>query len=89
VLEKIVRDTTEKYEALMPRRGRSRYRTRTRADDEGDRGFTIEITRVEAKFKLGQNKSPEDRAGTVRGLEESGHLPSIELAHFTRAQLGL
>ena len=31
-------------------------------------GFTIAITRVEAKFKLGQNRSPEDRAGTVRGL---------------------
>lgn len=89
-LEKIVRDTTEKYEALMPRAW-----TLPLSQDELARmmkaivGFTIEITRIEAKFKLGQNKSPEDRAGTVRGLEQSGHLPSIELAQFTRAQLGL
>ena len=52
-------------------------------------GFTIAITRIEAKFKLGQNRSREDREGTVRGLAGTNHLPSMELAEFTRAQLGL
>ncbi|MBA3882938.1 MAG: hypothetical protein H0X73_09555, partial [Chthoniobacterales bacterium] len=50
---------------------------------------TISITKVEAKFKLGQNRSLEDREGTVRGLAASNHLPSIELAEFTKAQLGM
>ncbi len=52
-------------------------------------GFSIAITRVEAKFKLGQNRSQEDRDGTVRGLAASNHRPSIELAEFTKAQLGI
>ena len=89
-LKQIVIDTTEKYEALMPRPFKL-----TLSDVEIDRmlrgivGFEVEITRVEAKFKLGQNRSAEDREGTVRGLANSGHLPSIELAEFTKAQLGI
>lgn len=31
--------------------------------------FEIEITRLEGKFKLGQNRSAEDRAGVVKALE--------------------
>ena len=90
VLKRIVVDTTVKYEALMPEPW-----TLPLSAEELDRmlkaivGFTIEITRVEAKFKLGQNRSAEDRDGTVRGLANSGHLPSIELAQFTKAQLGM
>lgn len=89
-LKQIVMDTTEKYEALMPQPFKL-----TLSDAEIDRmlrgivGFEIEITRVEAKFKLGQNRSVEDREGTIRGLASSGHLPSIELAEFTKAQLGM
>jgi transcriptional regulator len=89
-LKKIVVDTTEKYEALMPKPW-----TLPLSEQEFDGmlkaivGFTIAITRVEAKFKLGQNRSPEDREGTVRGLADSKHLPSMELAEFTRAQLGM
>ena len=89
-VKQIVLDTTEKYEALMPQPFKL-----TLNDAEIDRmlrgivGFEVEITRVEAKFKLGQNRSPEDREGTVRGLANSGHRPSIELAEFTKAQLGI
>jgi transcriptional regulator len=32
-------------------------------------GIEIEVTRVEGKFKLSQNRSAEDRTGVVRGLE--------------------
>ena len=87
-LKQIVLDTTNKYEALIPGTW-----TLPLTDDELNGmlraivGFTIRITRVEAKFKLGQNRSAEDRAGTVRGLARSGHLPSLELAEFTKAQL--
>ena len=89
-LKAIVVDTTEKYESLMPQPFKL-----TLSDEEVDRmlrgiaGFTVEIRRVEAKFKLGQNRSAEDREGTVRGLANSGHLPSVELAEFTKAQLGM
>ena len=87
-LKTIVVDTTEKYEALMPKPW-----TLPLSEQEFDGmlkaivGFTIAITRVEAKFKLGQNRSQEDREGTVRGLANSNHLPSLELAEFTRSQL--
>ena len=87
-LKQIVLDTTDKYEAFMPQPFKL-----TLSDAEIDRmlraivGFTVEITRVEAKFKLGQNRSADDRAGTVRGLANSGHLPSMELAEFTKRQL--
>jgi len=89
-LKQIVIDTTDKYEALMTQPWRLPL-----SEEEIDGmlraivGFVIRITRVEAKFKLGQNRSAEDREGTVRGLASSGHLPSIELAEFTRAQLGM
>jgi transcriptional regulator len=89
-LKQIVLDTTNKYEALVP----SSW-TLPLSEDELNGmlraivGFTIRITRVEAKFKLGQNRSAQDREGTVRGLAGSGHLPSIELAEFTKAQLGM
>ena len=89
-LKQIVIDTTNKYEARMPQPFKL-----TLTDAEIDRmlrgivGFEVEITRVEAKFKLGQNRSAEDREGTVRGLASSGHLPSMELAEFTKAQLGM
>ena len=87
-LKTIVIDTTEKYEAHMPKP----WRIPLSAQEfdgmlKAIVGFTIAITRVEAKFKLGQNRSPEDRAGTVRGLADSRHVPSVELAEFTRAQL--
>lgn len=34
--------------------------------------FEIEVTRVQAKAKLGQNRAPLDRAGAIDGLEGHG-----------------
>lgn len=31
-------------------------------------GFTIEVTELEGKFKLSQNRAPEDRDGVLKGL---------------------
>lgn len=89
-LQQIVVDTTDKYEASVP----SPWRLPLSAHELDGMlraivGFTIRITRAEAKFKLGQNRSAEDRARTVRGLASSGHVPSVELAEFTKAQLGM
>ena len=43
-------------------------------------GFDIEIDRLEGKFKLGQNRSAEDRAGAVRGLSGERSTVAADLA---------
>lgn len=45
--------------------------------------FELEIERVDAKFKLGQNRSPADRAGMLEALERGGERER-ELAVWTR-----
>lgn len=35
-------------------------------------GFTVSITRLEGKWKMSQNRSPQDRAGVVVGLQREG-----------------
>jgi transcriptional regulator len=47
--------------------------------------FELPVERVEAKFKLGQNREAADRAGTVAGLEREGSPESLALAAFMRA----
>jgi transcriptional regulator len=47
-------------------------------------GFEIPISRCEAKFKLGQNRSLEDRAGAIAGLEREPSPMALELAKFMR-----
>jgi len=49
----------------------------------GVAGFDIEISRLEGKFKLGQNRGAEDRAGIHRGLEGEGRAGAAELAAMT------
>lgn len=45
-------------------------------------GFELPLTRIEGKFKLGQNRSVEDRTGTIAGLHADGG-EAAELAEFT------
>ena len=47
-------------------------------------GFEIPISRCEAKFKLGQNRSVDDRAGAIAGLERESSSSAHELARFMR-----
>lgn len=44
-------------------------------------GFEIPITRIEGKFKLGQNRSAEDQAGMLQGLRKDGP-EAMALADF-------
>jgi transcriptional regulator len=86
-LEQIVYDTTAKYESSRP----SPWKVPLSADETRQMlaavvGFTIEVTRVEAKFKLGQNRSKEDQAGLLRGLLASPDSGSQELAKLILAQ---
>ncbi|MDP6589752.1 MAG: FMN-binding negative transcriptional regulator [Alphaproteobacteria bacterium] len=53
------------------------------AQIKGITGFDIEISRLEGKFKLGQNRSAEDRAGIVRGLEGEDDAEAARLAAMT------
>ena len=48
-------------------------------------GFEVEITRLEGKLKLGQNRSSADRAGGIAGLLEQGDAVGIEVARLMRA----
>jgi transcriptional regulator len=50
--------------------------------------FELPIERVEAKFKLGQNKDACDRDGTVAALERDGGALERELAAWTRRITG-
>jgi transcriptional regulator len=51
-------------------------------------GFNIEITRVEAKFKLGQNRSTEDQDKMLRALRDAPDAGSRALADFILALQG-
>jgi transcriptional regulator len=45
-------------------------------------GFEVEIESLQAKFKLSQNRSAEDRAGVVQGLNARGDEMSLRLARM-------
>ena len=42
----------------------------------------MRIDRLEGKFKLSQNRSPEDQAGAIEGLEKQADADSQTLAEF-------
>jgi transcriptional regulator len=46
--------------------------------------FEMPVDRLEAKFKLGQNRSAEDRAGTIAGLTRESSPEAARLAAFMR-----
>jgi transcriptional regulator len=50
-------------------------------------GFAIPITRIESKFKLGQNRIEEDRRGTVEGLLRRGEPLDHDLAQMMKETL--
>lgn len=53
-------------------------------------GFEIEVTKIEAKFKLGQNRSREDQANVIASLEKSEDTVVSALSRLMREQgLGL
>ncbi len=84
-LRQIVDDTTSKYEAHQPMPWRM---TMPESQAAGMLnaivGFTLEITRVEAKFKLGQNRSLADQASMLAALSASPLPDAQALAHFIR-----
>jgi transcriptional regulator len=51
-------------------------------------GFEIEITRIEGKLKLGQNRSLTDQARVVAALMELGDPSGLQLVELMKAQMG-
>lgn len=47
----------------------------------------LKPTAIEGKFKLSQNRSPEDYAGVVRALEERGSENDLSLLKYMKASL--
>ncbi len=47
-------------------------------------GFRMDVTRVEAKFKLSQNRSAADRRGVALNLERSGAAGAAGIARLMR-----
>lgn len=47
-------------------------------------GIEIPIDRLEGKFKLSQNKSPEDQQGVIAALEQSHHSDAQAVARIMR-----
>ena len=74
----------EKYEA------HSSYRLETLPEDfvdkqmKGTVGFVVAVTRIEAKYKLSQNRNDEDHANIIRELELRGDEESGRVAEAMR-----
>jgi transcriptional regulator len=82
-VRQILNETTEKYESPMKEPWRmSLPEERLRALQNAIVGFSIRVTRFEAKFKLGQNRSGEDQNGMINGLMGSQYAGDRELAKF-------
>ena len=47
--------------------------------------FHIPLTRLEAKFKMNQNKTPADRAQVIAGLRASGQAEALATADWMQA----
>jgi transcriptional regulator len=53
-------------------------------------GFEIEVTKMEAKFKLGQNRTPQDQENMIASLERAGDTAVSGVALLMKEQrLGL
>jgi transcriptional regulator len=87
-LKQIVFDTTAKFESTMPEPWKIPLSEQEIAGMvKAIVGFKIHITRVEAKFKLGQNRSLEDQEKMLRHLQAAADEESRALGRFIAAQL--
>src|ERR1700693_4369252 len=86
-LKQIVFDTTAKFESPMPTPWTIPLSEQEiTAMLKAIVGFKIDITRVEGKFKLGQNRSREDQDKMLRNLQNAPDAESRALAEFILAQ---
>lgn len=89
-LIRIVQDTVDRYEQATPQpwtiNGSSEFFDRL---VQMIVGFHIEIDRIEGKWKLSQNHSPQRRERVIRGLLDSADSGAHDVARLMRETLGL
>lgn len=84
-------DLVAKYESMRS----NPWRAEDLAPDVFDKlasaivAFEMPVERIEGKFKLGQNRSREDRVGMLAGLEGEGTSDAELLARFIREHAGV
>ncbi|XXF78418.1 FMN-binding negative transcriptional regulator [Myxococcaceae bacterium GXIMD 01537] len=84
---RIMEATGEKYEAGAERPWRpSSVEAHVHKLMPGTVGFELRALRLEGKFKLGQNRKPEDRKSSLEALERSPHAGDRELAALMRSR---
>jgi transcriptional regulator len=84
----ILRLTIDEYESARPTPWREELPAEHKAAMmKAIVGFEIEITRVEAKFKLSQNRRPEDIAGAAAALSQSENQTERALAALMQEQI--
>ena len=90
-VSRILEALVKKYESRRPRPYRTGELTRTFYDEMVARmvAFEMPVEKIEAKFKLGQNRSREDREGAVNGLMAEGSPDAATLAAFMREHADL
>jgi transcriptional regulator len=52
----------------------------------GTVGFAVDVTRIDAGYKLSQNRNDEDHANIIRELEERGDVNSVGVANGMRGK---
>jgi transcriptional regulator len=49
-------------------------------------GFEIAVSKIEAKFKLSQNRTPEEQANVINSLEMAADSAASGVSHLMRGQ---
>lgn len=89
LVRQILSQTVEKYEGTGP----GAWRDADLPEDfilkmaSAIVAFAIDVTRIEGKFKLNQNRSSADRKGVIAALEAAGSEDSRAIADLMRATL--
>ena len=86
-LESVLNETVKKHESGLPQPWQPNLpdELKTRLH-QAIVAFEIEITRIEGKFKLGQNRSPEDQQKMLGMLENSSDPEAVQLAAFIKRE---
>lgn len=85
----IIRRYVETYESAMPKPWSADQTEEGFVDQllDGIVCFTIDIERIEGKWKLNQNHEPERRRRAIQALLKSGNAREIEVANLMRKAL--
>jgi len=84
-LNAVLNETVEKHESGLPKPWAPNLSDELKAKlYQSIVGFEIEITQIEGKFKLGQNRSKEDQDKMLQVLQNSGDAESIRLAKLMK-----